>query len=112
MAKYGGGFGGGMNMQAMMQQAKKLQEQMAAAEAELEDTELTGEAGSGLVSVTIDGKKRLQRLSIKPEAVDMDDLEMLEDLIMAAYNEAFAAAEELEQELMPAGVGAMGGMLK
>ena len=99
MAKYGGGFGGGMNMQAMMQQAKKLQEQMAAAEAEL-------------VSVTIDGKKRLQRLSIKPEAVDMDDLEMLEDLIMAAYNEAFAAAEELEQELMPAGVGAMGGMLK
>ena len=74
MAKYGGGFGGGMNMQAMMQQAKKLQEQMAAAEAELEDTELTGEAGGGLVSVTIDGKKRLQRLSIKPEAVDMDDL--------------------------------------
>ena len=63
MAKYGGGFGGGMNMQAMMQQAKKLQEQMAAAEAELEDTELTGEAGGGLVSVTIDGKKRLQRLS-------------------------------------------------
>ena len=110
MAKYGGGFGGGMNMQAMMQQAKKLQEQMAAAE--VEDTELTGEAGGGLVSVTIDGKKRLQRLSIKPEAVDMDDLEMLEDLIMAAYNEAFAAAEELEQELMPAGVGAMGGMLK
>ena len=55
MAKYGGGFGGGMNMQAMMQQAKKLQEQMAAAEAELEDTELTGEAGGGLVSVTIDG---------------------------------------------------------
>lgn len=58
MAKYGGGFGGGMNMQAMMQQAKKLQEQMAAAEAELEDTELTGEAGGGLVSVTIDGKKK------------------------------------------------------
>ncbi len=108
MAKYGGGYGGGgMNMQAMMKQAQKLQEQMAAAQAELEDTELTGEAGGGLVTVTIDGKKRLQRLSIKPEAVDLEDLEMLEDLILAAYNEAFAAAEELEAELMPAGVNGL-----
>ena len=108
MAKFGGfGGGGGMNMQTMMKQAQKLQEQMAAAQAELEDTELTGESGGGLVSVTIDGKKRLQRLSIKPEAVDLDDLEMLEDLILAAYNEAFAAAEELEAELMPSGMGGL-----
>lgn len=107
MSKFGGYGGGGMNMQAMMKQAQKLQEQMAAAQKELEDTELTGEAGGGLVSVTIDGKKRLQRLSIKPEAVDMDDLEMLEDLILAAYNEAFAAAEELEEELMPAGINGL-----
>ena len=107
MAKYGGFGGGGMNMQAMMKQAQKLQEQMAAAQEELEDTELTGEAGGGLVSVTIDGKKRLQRLSIKPEAVDLDDLEMLEDLILAAYNEAFEAAEELEAELMPAGINGL-----
>ncbi len=107
MSKYGGYGGGGMNMQAMMKQAQKLQEQMAAAQQELEDTELTGESGGGLVSVTIDGKKRLQRLSIKPEAVDLDDLEMLEDLILAAYNEAFAAAEELEEELMPAGINGL-----
>ena len=108
MSKYGGGYGGsGMNMQAMMKQAQKLQEQMAAAQAELEDTELTGESGGGLVTVTIDGKKRLQRLTIKPEAVDPDDLEMLEDLILAAYNEAFAAAEELEKELMPAGINGL-----
>ncbi len=105
MAK--GGFGGGMNMQAMMKQAQKLQEQMAEAQQELEETEIEAESGGGLVSVTINGKKRLQRLRIKPEAVDMDDLEMLEDLILAAYNEAYADAEELEAELLPAGINGM-----
>lgn len=108
MAKGGyGGFGGGMNMQAMMKQAQKLQEQMAAAQEELEETEIEAESGGGLVAVTINGKKRLLGVRIKPEAVDMDDLEMLEDLIIAAYNEAYADAEELEKELLPSGINGL-----
>jgi DNA-binding YbaB/EbfC family protein len=101
-----GGFGG-MNMQAMMRQAQKLQEQMAEAQKELEETEIEADAGGGLVTVTLSGKKRLLRINIKPEAVDLDDLEMLEDLIIAAYNEAYADAEDLEAELMPAGVNGL-----
>ncbi|MDR2202657.1 MAG: YbaB/EbfC family nucleoid-associated protein [Clostridiales bacterium] len=99
------GFGGGMNMQQMMKQAQKMQEQMLKAQEELEDTELTGEAGGGIVTVTMNGKKRMLGVSVKPEAVDPDDVEMLEDLILAAYNDAYERAGELEQEKLP-----MGGM--
>lgn len=101
-----GGFGG-MNMQAMMKQAQKLQEQLAEAQKELEETEIEADAGGGLVTVTLNGKKRLLKVRIKPEAVDMDDLEMLEDLIIAAYNEAYADAEALEAELMPVGINGL-----
>ncbi|MDR0426542.1 MAG: YbaB/EbfC family nucleoid-associated protein [Clostridiales bacterium] len=99
---YGGG-GGGMNMQAMMKQARALQEQMAKAQEELENSELTGTSGGGLVSVTITGKKHMTGVSIKPEAVDADDLEMLEDLIVAAFNDAVSQAEALEKQVMPMG---------
>jgi len=105
MAKFNGFGGGGMNMQAMMKQAQKLQEQMAKAQEELEETEIEGSAGGDLVTVTLNGKKRLLGVSIKPEAIDPDDIEMLEDLIIAAYNEAFEEAENLERELMPGGAG-------
>lgn len=104
MAKFGGfggGGGGGMNMQQMMKQAQKMQEQMAKAQEELEDTEVEGTAGGGLVTITLNGKKTMQSISIKPEAVDPDDIEMLEDLIIAAYNDAFEKAGELEKEKMP-----------
>ncbi len=105
MAKFGG-FGGGMNMQQMMKQAQKMQEQMQKAQEELEETEIEGTAGGDLVTVTLNGKKRMLGVSIKPEAVDPDDIEMLEDLIIAAYNDAFEQAEELEKEKMPlAGMG-------
>jgi len=97
-------------MQAMMKQAQKLQEDLKKAQEELEETEIEAQAGGGLVSVTLNGKKRLLKVAIKPEAVDMDDLEMLEDLILAAYNEAYADAEELESELIPAGMGGLGGL--
>lgn len=102
MAKFGG-FGGGMNMQQMMKQAQKMQEQMQRAQEELEETEIEGTAGGELVTVTLNGKKRMLGVSIKPEAVDPDDIEMLEDLIIAAYNDAFEQVEELEKEKLPLG---------
>lgn len=102
MAKFGG-FGGGMNMQQMMKQAQKMQEQMAKAQEELSETEVQGTAGGGMVTVTINGKKAVQAVSIKPEAVDPDDVELLEDLIVAAFNDAYEKAEALEKEKMPFG---------
>jgi len=108
MSKFGGfGGGGGMNMQAMMRQAQKLQEQMQQAQEELEAAEVEGSAGGGLVTVTLNGKKTMLGVKIKPEAVDPDDLEMLEDLILAAYNDAAEQADELEAEKMPAGAGGL-----
>ncbi len=104
---YGGGFGGGQNMQNLMRQAQKMQQDMAKAQEELEETELTGKASGGLVEVTVNGKKDVLAISIKPEAVDMDDLEMLEDLIMAAIGDAYQQAEKLSKEKL----GAFGGML-
>lgn len=101
MARFGGygrgGGGGGMNMQQMMQQAQKLQAQMAQAKEELENARLTGTAGGGAVAVTLSGTKRFIKIEIKPEAVDPDDVEMLEDLITAAANEAYTQADELVQ---------------
>ena len=97
MGKFGGygGGGGGMNMQQMMKQAQKLQEQMAKAREELEEARVVGTAGGGAVTVTLSGSKRFISISIKPEVVDPDDVEMLEDLITAATNEAYAEADEL-----------------
>lgn len=105
MAKFNG-FGGGMggmNMQQMMKQAQKMQEEMAKAQAELEEAEVEGKAGGGMVTVVMNGKKRLQSVTIEPDAVDPDDVEMLEDLILAAYNDAYEKAEELEQQKNPYG---------
>lgn len=103
MAKFGGFGGGGMNMQQMMKQAQKMQEQMAKAQEELEETQVEGTAGGGMVTVTLNGKKVLQAINIKPEAIDPDDAEMLEDLILAAFNDAYEKAAELEKEKMPFG---------
>lgn len=97
-------FGGG-NMQNLMRQAQKMQEQMqnqmAKAEEELENASLTGVSGGGMVEVTVNGKKKVQSISIKPEVVDPDDVEMLEDLVVAALNEAMSKADQLESELKP-----------
>lgn len=109
MAKYGG-FGGGGNMQALMRQAQKMQEDMLKAQEELKDTEFTAEAGGGLVEVTLSGDKMMSAIKIKPEAVDMDDLEMLEDLIIAAYNEAAAAVDEETEKVMGPYAGMLGGL--
>ncbi|MCH5350863.1 MAG: YbaB/EbfC family nucleoid-associated protein [Clostridiales bacterium] len=96
MARFGGyGGGGGMNMQQMMKQAQKIQEQMAKAKEELENARVTGSAGGGAVTVTVSGTKRFLSVKINPDVVDPDDVEMLEDLITAAANEAYAQADEL-----------------
>ena len=103
MAKFNG-FGGmgGMNMQQMMRQAKAMQEEMAKAQAALEEAEVEGKAGGGIVSVRMNGKKRMLSVTVDPSAVDPDDVEMLEDLILAA-NDAFEKAEELEAKTNPYG---------
>lgn len=100
MAKFGG-FGSGMgNMQQLMRQAQKMQQEMMEAQEELKTMEVTGASGGGLVEVTMTCEKQVVSLSIKPEAVDPDDIEMLEDLIIAAFNDATGKAdEEREQKL-------------
>ena len=104
------GFGGG-NMQSLMAQAQKMQrqmqEKMEKAEEELNNAEITGTAGGGMVTVVVDGHKNIRSISIKPEAVDPDDIEMLEDLIIAALNEANGQAEEMEHNLKGDGLGGL-----
>ncbi len=98
-----GGFGGGMNIQNLMKQAQKMQsemqEKLEKAEEELANTTLTATAGGGMVEVSCLGNGKITSIKIKPEAVDPDDVEMLEDLIVAATNEALAKADTLEKEL-------------
>lgn len=109
MAYYGGGFGGGMNMNALMQQAKKMQEQMMKAQEELETAEVVGKAGGEMVTVTMSGKGEVKSIKLDKSAVDPDDIEMLEDLIIAAINDANKKVEELKNEKMP--MGGMGGLM-
>ena len=103
---YHGGFGGGMNMNALMQQAKRMQEQMLKAQEELETAEVEGKAGGEMVVVTMNGKKEIKSIKLDKTAVDPDDVEMLEDLIIAAINDASAKADELSKDKM----GPMGGL--
>lgn len=100
-----GGFGGGMNMNAIMQQARKMQEQMEKAQQELENAEVVGKAGGDMVQITMTGKKELKSVKLNKNAVDPDDVEMLEDLLVVAFNDAIAKADELSKDKM----GAMGG---
>ena len=94
MAKGGfrGGFGG-MNQAQMMKQAQKMQQEFQRMQQELESKEFTAKAGGGVVSATVNGKRELVKLNIDPAAVDPDDVEMLEDLVMAAVNEAMRLYE-------------------
>lgn len=107
MANFKGGLNG-MNMQAMMKQAQKIQEEMRKAQEELEDSLFDGTAGGGLVTVTLDGKKRVDAIKIEPDAVDLDDLEMLEDLLIAAFNDAYKQVEDYEEEILPEGMAGLG----
>ena len=101
MAKGGfRGMPGGMNQAAMMKQAQKMQQEMLRMQQEQESKTFTAKAGGGMVSATVNGKHELVELAINPEAVDPEDVEMLQDLILSAVNEALrAAGDAMEQEL-------------
>ena len=108
MAKRGGFPGGAMP--GNMKQAQKMQRQMEETTKELEEKEITASAGGGAVSVTVSGKKEVTKVKIDPEAVDTDDIEMLEDMIMAAANEALRQIDELSQASMAKITGGLGGL--
>ncbi len=99
---------GGGGMQKQLQQMQAMQKQMEAMQAELEKEEITATAGGGAVSVTINGKKELLSLKLSPEVVDPDDVEMLQDLILAAVNEGMRQIDELSSAQMERLTGGMG----
>jgi hypothetical protein len=111
MAKRGGYPGGMMpgNMNNLMKQAQKMQKQMEETTKELEEKEYEAAAGGGVVKVKISGKKELTEVHIDEEVVDKDDIEMLEDLIMAAVNEAIRMQSEDEKTQMGKITGGLGG---
>ena len=113
MAKRGGFPGGGMgmpgNMNNLMTQAQKMQRQMEESKKELEEKEYTAAAGGGAVEVTVSGKKEVVKVKLAEEVVDPDDIEMLEDLITAAVNQAFRQMEEDSAAAMARLTGGMGG---
>ena len=94
MAKRGGFSGGMGNMNNLMKQAQKMQQKMAEQQEELEKKEYSAKAGGGAVEVTVSGKKELTKVVIDPDAVDPDDVEMLQDMIVAAVNGALKLCEE------------------
>lgn len=104
--------GGGMNMGSMLARAQKMQADVAAAQAEVEVAEVEAAAGGGVVTVRANGAKKILSVKISPDAVDPDDIEMLEDLVTAAVNEALSKADELMKDKMSGITGGMdlGGM--
>lgn len=94
-------------MQSMLKQAQKMQEDMAAAQAELEQNEYTASAGGGMVEAAVNGKHEVLRVKINPDVVDPDDVEMLEDLVLAAVNEAIRNAAADSEQRMGAITGGM-----
>ena len=93
---------GGGNMNQMLKQAQKMQEDMANLQADLEQREYTATSGGGMIEVTVDGKHLIKNIKINPDAVDDDDVEMLEDLITVAVNEAISNAIKTSEEEMGA----------
>ena len=112
MAKRGGFPGMGMpgNMNNLMKQAQKMQRQMEENQKALEEKEFTAAAGGGAVEVTISGKREVTKVKLAEEVVDPDDIEMLEDLIVAATNEALRKVEQENQAVMSKLTGGLGGL--
>ena len=101
MAKGGfRGMPGGMNQAAMMRQAQKMQQDMLRMQEEMENKTYSASAGGGMVTATVNGKHQLVSIDVKPEAVDPDDVEMLQDMIIAAVNEAMRTADTDAQNNM------------
>ena len=102
------GMGGGpQNMNAMIKQAQKMQEDMEALQAELDEREYDISAGGGVVGVKINGKKEILSIDIKPEIVDPDDIETLQDILVAAVNEAIKKVETTNSDEMGAITGSL-----
>ncbi|MDG9701257.1 YbaB/EbfC family nucleoid-associated protein [Streptomyces sp. DH37] len=105
--------GGQPNMQQLLQQAQKMQQDLAAAQQELAETDVEGSAGGGLVKATVSGAGELKGLVIDPRAVDPEDTETLADLVLAAVRDANGSAQELQQQKLgplAQGLGGMPGM--
>ena len=111
MAKRGGFPGGGMpgNMSNLMKQAQRMQRQMEEGQKELETKEFTASAGGGAVEVTVSGKKEIVSIKLAEEIVDPEDIETLQDAVVAAANEALRQAEEESSALMSKMTGGLGG---
>ncbi len=102
------GGGGQAAMQKQLQQMQAMQKKMEELQSKLEEQEVTATAGGGAVSVTVNGKRELTNIVIKPEAVDPDDVELLQDLIMAAVNEGMRQIEEMSASEMQKLTGGLG----
>ncbi|MEG2195600.1 MAG: YbaB/EbfC family nucleoid-associated protein [Terrisporobacter sp.] len=104
------GFGGGMmpgNMNNLLKQAQKMQENMQKMQEELESKEIVASVGGGAVTVKVNGKKEVLDIAIKPEVADPDDIEMLQDLVLSAVNEALRSVEEMQSTQMSKATGGM-----
>ena len=108
-ARIPGGMGKGApsNMQGMIKQAQKMQEMIEQKKAELEEKEFTTSAGGGMVEVTVSGKHEIKSIGINPEVVDPEDVEMLEDMLIAALNEAMRQIDETEEREMNSVTGGL-----
>lgn len=108
-ARIPGGMGKGApsNMQGMIKQAQKMQEMIEQKKAELEEKEFTTSAGGGMVEVTVSGKHEIKSIGINPEVVDPEDVEMLEDMLLAALNEAMRQIDETEEREMNSVTGGL-----
>ena len=105
------GMGGGpQDMNALMRQAQKMQEDMAAKQAELEEREYEISAGGGVVNVKINGKKEILSINLEPEIIDPDDKETLEDILVAAVNEAIKRVEDTNNDEMAKITGSLPNM--
>lgn len=100
--------GGAANMQKQMQQMQAMQRKMEELQNEIDEMETTATSGGGAVTVTVTGKKEIKNIEMKPEVVDPDDIEMLQDLIMVAANEALRQMEEISQNEMSKLTGSLG----
>lgn len=113
MARQNFGFGGNNNIQQLMRQAQKVQQQMTEAQEKLDVAKYEATSGGGMVQVEVTGKRELTKIIIDPKVVDPDDVEMLQDLVQAAVNEALRKGEQAREDAMnkmAPGMGAMGGM--
>src|SRR3712207_3497462 len=108
MARRGGGFPGGGNMQNLMKQAQKMQRQMEQAQADLEEKDFTATAGGGAVRVIVSGARQIKNIEIDKDVVDPEDVEMLQDLILAAVNEALKQVDDFSSQSMSRFTGGFG----